>query len=131
MARSCAFLPQIFFLRGSRTQSTYILYRAPQCMSPRRNFTRKKTKNLPQPLSRKRVCPPPRSKGWGGHTRLRLRGWGSSNSDDWRKSLALCLLCGLASRRVGKMNEKLNFQQYIGSFSSTSYSNIPPSKSMY
>ncbi len=29
----------------------------------------------------------------GGHTRLRLRGWGSPNSDDWRKSLALCLLC--------------------------------------
>ncbi len=27
-----------------------------------------------------------------GHTRLRVRGWGSSNSDDWRKSLALCLL---------------------------------------
>jgi hypothetical protein len=21
-------------------------------------------------------------------------GWGSPNSDDWRKSLALCLLCG-------------------------------------
>ncbi len=45
----------------------------------------------------------------GGHTRLRVRGWGSHNSDDWRKSLALCLLCGydLASsncRLVFQMN---------------------------
>jgi hypothetical protein len=30
-----------------------------------------------------------------GHTRLRLWGWGSPNSDDRRKSLALCLLCGV------------------------------------
>jgi hypothetical protein len=29
-----------------------------------------------------------------GHTRLRLSGWGSPNSNDWRKSLSLCLLCG-------------------------------------
>jgi hypothetical protein len=56
---------------------------------------------LPQPLSRKRVCPPPRTKRVGGHTRLRLRGWGSSNSDDWRKSLALCLLCGSRGREEG------------------------------
>jgi hypothetical protein len=28
------------------------------------------------------------------HTRLRVRGWGSPNSDDWRKSVAICLLCG-------------------------------------
>ncbi len=48
---------------------------------------------LSQPLSRQRVCPSPRT-GGGGHTRLRVRGWGSSNSDDWRKSLVLCLLCG-------------------------------------
>jgi hypothetical protein len=27
----------------------------------------------------------------GGHTRLRVREWGSPNSDDWRKSLALFL----------------------------------------
>jgi hypothetical protein len=45
---------------------------------------------LPRPLSRKRVCPS-QGQGVGGHTRLRLRGWGSSNSDDWRTSLALCL----------------------------------------
>jgi hypothetical protein len=27
------------------------------------------------------------------HTRLRVRGWGSPSSDDWRKGSALCLLC--------------------------------------
>jgi hypothetical protein len=36
-------------------------------------------------------CAPPSRTG-RGHTRLRVRGWGSPNSDDWRKSLALCLL---------------------------------------
>jgi hypothetical protein len=43
---------------------------------------------LPQPLSRKRVCPPllPDQRV-GGHTRLLVRGWGSPNSDDWRKRL--------------------------------------------
>jgi hypothetical protein len=45
----------------------------------------------PRPLSRLRVCPPRTKRG--GHTRLRLRGWGSPNSDDWRKNIALCLLC--------------------------------------
>jgi len=48
------------------------------------------------------TTPSPASKGvppWhqrGGHTHLRpcgLSGWGP-NSDDWRESLALCLLCG-------------------------------------
>jgi hypothetical protein len=47
------------------------------------------------PLSRKRVCPPSRNQrgrdtlacGWGG--------WGGGpSSDDWIKSLELCLLCG-------------------------------------
>jgi hypothetical protein len=38
-------------------------------------------------------APPPGTKVWGGHTRLQVRGWGSPNSDDWRKSLTLCLLC--------------------------------------
>jgi hypothetical protein len=27
------------------------------------------------------------------HTRLWVRGWGSPNSNDWRKGLALCLVC--------------------------------------
>ncbi len=47
---------------------------------------------LSQPLSRQRVCPSPQSRG-EGHSRLRVRGWGSPNSDDLRKSSALCLLC--------------------------------------
>jgi hypothetical protein len=48
----------------------------------------------PHPLSRKRVCFPPGTKGGGGvHTRLRVRGWGSPNPDDWRENLVLCLLC--------------------------------------
>ncbi len=49
---------------------------------------------LPQPLSRKRVCPPPpRIKGWG----ILSRGWGclgeSQFQRHWKKGLALCLLC--------------------------------------
>jgi hypothetical protein len=36
---------------------------------------------LPQPLTRRRVCPPPRF--WGeGHTRWRERGWEIPNSDE-------------------------------------------------
>jgi hypothetical protein len=46
---------------------------------------------LSHPLFRQRMCPSPR-RGGGGHTRLRVKGW-SPNSDDWRKSLALCLIC--------------------------------------
>ncbi len=44
----------------------------------------------PHPFSRKRVCKPHTLNQRGGHTRLRVRG--RPNSDDWRKSLALCLL---------------------------------------
>jgi hypothetical protein len=60
-----------------------------QYMSPRRNW------DSPNPsLAMQRVCPFPQNRGVGGGlTRLRVRGWGSPNSDDWRKSLALCLLC--------------------------------------
>jgi hypothetical protein len=38
---------------------------------------------LPQPLTRKRVSPPPPAWFWGeGHTRWRERGWESPNSDE-------------------------------------------------
>ncbi len=61
-------------------------------MSPRRNW------NSPNPsLACERAhCPSPRNQRGrgGGHTRLRVRGLGSPNFDDWRKSLAICLLCG-------------------------------------
>ncbi len=63
--------------------------RVPQCMSPRRNWVLP-----PPPLPQASVPLTPEAKG-GGHTCLPVRGWGSPNSDDWRKSLALCLLCGL------------------------------------
>ncbi len=47
----------------------------------------------PRLLSRKRVCPPPgNSKGGGTHCPAG-EGGGGPRSDDWRKSLALCLLC--------------------------------------
>ncbi len=61
-------------------------------------------------LSRQRVCvcPSPRNQrggGEGGHSAAG-EGWGSPNYDDWRKSLALCLLCernrlGLREVRYG------------------------------
>ncbi len=54
-------------------------------MSPPRNW------DSPNPSLASECAPPPRT--GGGHTRLRVRGWGSPNSDDLRKSLALCLLC--------------------------------------
>jgi hypothetical protein len=50
-------------LGGFRPQSTSIS----QCMSPRRNW------DSPQPLSRKRVCPPPLNQRVGGTL---ARGWG-------------------------------------------------------
>ncbi len=58
-------------------------------MSPRRNWGFPN----PSPASECALPPYPPDKRVGWHTRLQLRGWGSSNSDDWRKSIALCLLC--------------------------------------
>jgi hypothetical protein len=60
-------------------ESTYIP-RVPKCLSPRRNW--------PPTPPRKRVCPPPPEPKEGG-----TPFWGSPNSDDWRKSQALCLHC--------------------------------------
>jgi hypothetical protein len=45
---------------------------------------------LSQPLSRQRVCPSPQNRGGGAHSPAG-EGLGKSNSDDWRKNLALCL----------------------------------------
>jgi hypothetical protein len=44
----------------------------------------------PTPLPQASEPSPSGPKGGGVHTRLRLRAWGSPNSNDWRKSLALC-----------------------------------------
>jgi hypothetical protein len=67
------FLQNVFgrFLRLAVPQSTYIP-REPQCLSPPPNW----------------YSPPPLP-------HVSLTGWGSPNSDDWRKGLALYLLCGL------------------------------------
>ncbi len=51
---------------------------------------------LPTPFSPASVPFPPEPAGRGhSHSPLRMRGWGSPNSDDGRKSLALCLLCAV------------------------------------
>jgi hypothetical protein len=68
------------------TLYTYIP-RVPQCLSLVGIGT------PPPSLSCKRVCTPMKQKE-EEHTRLRVKGWGSLSSDDWRKSLALCLHCG-------------------------------------
>ncbi len=86
-----------------RSQSTYI-YRAPQCMFPRRNWASPN----PSPASK---CALPPTKRWGGHTRRRLKGWGSPNSDDWRKSLALCLLC--APDNVSSTSVRIHIHLYM------------------
>ncbi len=62
----------------SRSQSTYI-YRAPQCMSPRWNWDS-------PPLQPQASVPSPPDQRVGGHTRLRLKGWGSPNSNNWRNA---------------------------------------------
>ncbi len=64
-------------------------------MSPFRN------QDSPTPSLASECAPPPRFKG-GRHTRLRVRGWGSPNSDGWRKSLALFVGTAI------EINEKCN-----------------------
>jgi hypothetical protein len=46
------------------------------------------------PLSRASVSPPPSWNQRGGQHSFAGEGRGGANSDDWRESLALCLLCG-------------------------------------
>jgi hypothetical protein len=54
--------------------------------------------NSPTPSLASESAPPPGTKGWGAHSPAG-KGLGSPNSDDWRKSLALCLPCGLVELR--------------------------------
>jgi hypothetical protein len=59
---------------------------------------------LPHPFTRRRVCPPPFGPG-GGHTRLRLKGWGSPNSNEVTYTVVLyiykyCTLCRDVSPRA-------------------------------
>ncbi len=80
---------QYLGLHITKYRSIKCIPRVSQFLSPRPNW------DHPQPLSRKRVRPsPPEALGGGGGTlAYRSGGWGSPNSDGWRKSLALCLLC--------------------------------------
>ncbi len=49
----------------------------------------------PHIINCKRVCPSPRNQRSGGRVHSPAgEGRGKPNSNDWRKSLALCLLCG-------------------------------------
>ncbi len=84
-------------IQGPKNRSTvditkYILFtyipRAPQCLSPRLNS------DSPTSSPASECAPPPGTKG-EGHTRLRVRGWGSPDSDELRKSLARCPLRGI------------------------------------
>ncbi len=59
-----------------------------QCMSPRRNW------DSPNPSLAGECAPPPRTGGVHAHSPAGEGLGGSANSDDWRKSLALFLLCG-------------------------------------
>jgi hypothetical protein len=43
----------------------------------------------PHPLSTQRVCPPPRTKGGGEHTRREVRGWGVNILEDARHWIGL------------------------------------------
>ncbi len=70
-------------------------------VSPRRNW------DSPNPSpARECALPPPGPQG-GGRTRLRLGGRGSPNSDDWRKSLALCLNSLVSSIYCSSQNKYL------------------------
>jgi hypothetical protein len=70
---------------------------------------------LSHPFSRQRVCPSPRNQRGAGHTCLRVRGWWSPNSDDWRKCLELCLLCGRGGRctQIRRQPKKLLSSYYL------------------
>ncbi len=79
-----------------------LIVRAPKYIHCKKRLAVVGIRIPPRPLSRKRVChcvtpPPPEPKGWWRDTlacESAGEGWGSPNSDDGRKSLVLCLLCG-------------------------------------
>jgi hypothetical protein len=71
-------------------QSTYI-YRAPQCLSPRRNW------DSPTPLAASECALPPGPKGGGAHSPA-AKGVGESQFQRLEKRLALCLLCDVWPR---------------------------------
>ena len=71
-----------------RICTKYIYTKVPQCLFPRWSW------DPPPPLPQASVYPPPPRNQRGGHSPAGDgRGGGGPNSDDWRKSLALCLPC--------------------------------------
>ncbi len=64
--------------------------------------------------------PPPQLKGGGVQTRLRVRGWGSPYSDDWRESLELGLLRDV-SQRISIWPSFLFYESNTKIFSLTQY----------
>jgi hypothetical protein len=82
-------------LIGGSTKYIYTrTYRVSECLFPRPNC------DPHAPLHPQASGFPPGTKGRGGHTRLRVTGGGGPNSDDWRKSLSLCLLCDRVRRSL-------------------------------
>ncbi len=67
------------------SQSTYTVYLEYHSVSP---LVRMLGPPTPSPLSH---CAPSRNQRAGGPTRLRVKGGGGPNLDDWRKSLVVCL----------------------------------------
>jgi hypothetical protein len=74
------------------TQSTYIQYTEYHSVSTLVGIGTLPTNPS---LAMQRVCHSPPRTGGGGHHSPAGEGLGNPNSDDWRKSLALCLLCVL------------------------------------
>jgi hypothetical protein len=79
----------VALLRPPAPQSKYIYIKSITVCVPSSEYS-------PNPTLASGCAPPPRTGGGVGgrrDTRLWVRGWGSPNSDDLRKSLVLCLLC--------------------------------------
>jgi hypothetical protein len=77
LTKGLAYVPQSMYIKKSTT--VYV---------PSSEF------ELSRPLSRQRVCPSSQNRGRGAHSPAG-GSWGSPNSDDLRKRLALCLLCDM------------------------------------
>ncbi len=65
-------------------------YTIPQSWQSPKLFLLSSELGLPQPLTRRRGCPPPPTRFWGeGHTRWRERCWESPNSDEGTYTVVL------------------------------------------
>jgi hypothetical protein len=86
-------------------------YSSPQSRQSAKLFIQSSELGLPQPLTRRRVCPLPPVLGGEGHTRLRERCWGSPNSDEGTYTVVLFIymyivqltLCSFPSLLLGVM----------------------------